>query len=142
MTDYQITELEKDDYYRGFLRLLEQLTTVNVDDITYDQFLNQLDKIKSKVFVIRHDNQIIGTSSVFIEPKFIRKLSHVGHIEDVVVEKNYRGKGLGKMLLNHCLRYAKDQNCYKVILNCENKNIKFYEKCGFINKNVEMCQYL
>ena len=37
------------------------------------------------------------------------------------------------------MAYAND--CYKVILDCEDHNQKFYEKCGFHRKGVEMACY-
>jgi glucosamine-phosphate N-acetyltransferase len=144
MSDCEITELESEDYYRGFLQLLEQLTTVNADQITYNDFCKQLYKMKSEVFIIKNEDKtkVIGTASVLIENKFIHKLSSVAHIEDVVVDLKYRGKGLGNLLIEHCIEHAKSEGCYKTILNCGNKNIKFYEKCGFKAKNVEMSLYL
>lgn len=32
--------------------------------------------------------------------------------------------------------------CYKIILDCSQKNIPFYEKCGFSHKEYEMVLYL
>ncbi len=139
---YKITPLSKEDYYNGFLQLLEQLTVVNPTEISYDDFSKHFDNLKSNVFVIKDENKIIGTATVLIEHKFIHKLSSVGHIEDVVVDLRYRKCGLGKMIINHCIKYAKERNCYKIILNCANHNIEFYEKCGFTSKNVEMSMYL
>lgn len=138
-----IRELREQDYYKGFLNLLEQLTMVDADNITYDDFIKHLAIIKSKVFVMEDgEGKIIGTMALLIEEKFIHKLSSVGHIEDVVVDDEYRGKGLGKMLIDYGIKYAKDNGCYKIILNCADKNITFYEKCGFKSKNVEMSLYL
>jgi glucosamine-phosphate N-acetyltransferase len=138
-----IRELREQDYYKGFMKLLEQLTTVDSDNITYDDFVRHLEKIKSKVFVMENDDgKIIGTIALLIEEKFIHKLSSVCHIEDVVVDDEYRGKGLGKILIDYGINYAKDNGCYKIILNCADKNIKFYEKCGFNHKNVEMSLYV
>jgi glucosamine-phosphate N-acetyltransferase len=139
---YTIRPLQQDDYHCGFLQLLEQLTTVHASDITYEDFIEQFNKMKSNVFVIKDDNKIIATGSIFIEEKFIHKLSSVGHIEDVVVDVNYRSKGLGKMIIDHCIKFGKDGGCYKIILDCAQKNIQFYEKCGFENKNVQMSIYL
>ena len=145
MAEYAIVKLEKDDYYNGFLQLLEQLTTVNANEISYDNFCDHYDKLKSNVFVIKENNKInnkiIGTASILIEEKFIHKLASVGHIEDVVVDINYRKKGLGTLLINHCIKYANDNNCYKVLLNCSEKNMEFYKRCGFDNKNIEMSMY-
>lgn len=143
MNNYKISELHYNDYYNGFLQLLEQLTVVNANEISYEAFKEHMNTMKSKVFIIRNEtNKVIATAAIFIEHKFIHKLSSVGHIEDVVVDLNYRGLGLGKMLVDYCVEYAKNNNCYKVILNCSNENVGFYEKCDFINKNVEMSLYI
>jgi len=143
MAEYTIVPLQETDYHNGFLQLLEQLTTVNSDSITYHDFVEQFNKMKSKIFVIKDDtNKVIATASIFIEEKFIHKLSSVGHIEDVVVDPNYRQKGLGKKMIDYCVVYAKANNCYKIILDCATKNIQFYEKCGFENNNVQMSIYV
>ena len=138
----EIRELIKEDYHCGFLQLLEQLTTVDAANITFQDFCQQSDNVTSKVFVIKIDNRIMGTAAVFIEHKFIHHLSSVAHIEDVVVDQNYRGVGLGKLLMNRCVEYAKTQNVYKIILDCDEKNVAFYEKCGFSCKNVQMSVYV
>lgn len=140
---HKIDKLNKEDYYKSFLQLLEQLTTVEANEISYNDFCKRFDEMNSQVFVIRNlsQNKIIATSSVLIEKKFIHKLSSVGHIEDVVVDKEYRNNGLGKLLIDYCIKYAIDIGCYKVILNCSEDNLKFYKKCGFKQKNVEMSYY-
>jgi len=46
-----------------------------------------------------------------------------GYINDVVVEKEYRKKGIGKSLINILLKYAKKKKCFKIIL--ESKKKKF-----------------
>ena len=33
------------------------------------------------------------------------------------------------------------KNCYKVILDCAEHNIAFYEKCDFKRKEVQMVKY-
>jgi GNAT superfamily N-acetyltransferase len=53
------------------------------------------------------------------------------YIEDVVVEKKYRKKGIGKSLLNVLLKYAKKKGCYKISLESKKKNINFYRSCGY-----------
>lgn len=35
----------------------------------------------------------------------------------------------------------KNLGCYKVILDCGSHNIKFYEACGYTQKEVQMVQY-
>lgn len=140
---YCIDKLSKSDYSCGFLELLEQLTVVNASDITYEQFCEQFDSVNSEVYVIRdmNENKIIASGSILIEKKFIHKLSSVGHIEDIVVDKEFRSMGLGNQLVNYLSNVAKERGCYKVILNCSDKNVKFYNKCGFVIKEFEMAKY-
>jgi glucosamine-phosphate N-acetyltransferase len=76
-------------------------------------------------------SKIIGTASVLIEHKMLHYGSKVGHIEDVVVANRTRVKGIGRTLVEKCVEFCKTNNCYKVILNCSNENIPFYENCGF-----------
>ena len=77
------------------------------------------------------EDNIIGTASIFIEFKFLHGGSRVGHIEDVAVMSTARGKGIGALLINHLVEIAKNEKCYKVILDCSPENIPFYIKCGF-----------
>jgi len=36
---------------------------------------------------------------------------------------------------------AKAAGCYKVILDCSESNVAFYEKCGLTRKEVQMVRY-
>jgi glucosamine-phosphate N-acetyltransferase len=56
----------------------------------------------------------------------------------VVVLNEYRGLNLGKIIIEDLLRISKEENCYKVILDCSEKNIQFYEKCGFYKTEIQM----
>jgi glucosamine-phosphate N-acetyltransferase len=42
-------------------------------------------------------SRIVGSGTVFMERKFIHECSNCGHIEDIVVHDEMRGKGLGKL---------------------------------------------
>jgi glucosamine-phosphate N-acetyltransferase len=84
---------------------------------------------------------IIATGSVFIEKKFLRGCGSVAHIEDVVVDKTTRGARLGQHIINYLVEHAKAAGCYKVILDCTPELRVFYEKCGFVEKNVQMALY-
>ena len=84
--------------------------------------------------------KIVGTASILIEQKFIHNGSCVGHIEDVVVHKNYEGKGIGSLLIKKCIEIAKEYKCYKIILDCNSSKTGFYEKFGF--KSNSLCMRL
>lgn len=84
---------------------------------------------------------MIGCGSLILEKKFIRSLGVAGHIEDIVVQEGYRGKNLGLRLIEVLKLLASDSKCYKVILDCSDKNVAFYSKCGFEKKGVQMAFY-
>jgi glucosamine-phosphate N-acetyltransferase len=142
--DITIDELNSTDNPREYLSLLKQLTVLDIEVITTEEYQSRLAVIQSnpyhKIFVAR-EKTIIGSITVLIEPKFIRNISLVAHIEDVVVNSEFRQYGLGKRLVNHAIEYARSQGCYKVILDCSEQNVGFYTKCGFVVKEKQMALY-
>ena len=77
------------------------------------------------------DGKIVGSTTLFIELKFIHELGKVGHIEDVVTDKNFQGRGIGKKIILSLLDEAEKKGCYKTILDCDDDVIPFYEKINF-----------
>lgn len=141
---YNIRKLEYNDYNKGFLDLVN-IFTRNPEKKTYEQFCVILDKITSQgssIFVIEVDNIIVSSIKCMIEQKLHNNFKCVLHIEDLVTHPNYRKKGYASKLLDYALNYAKEFNCYKIILcsNPENKN--FYINYGFIEKGTEFSKYL
>ena len=129
------------DDYIIYKNLLKQLTIVN--NFSKEEFCKYLNETRyKKTFMMIVDNKIVGTGSVIIEKKISRNFKSVGHIEDIVIDFNYRGNGYGKELISYLKNYCEKNNCYKVILNCDTKNKIFYEKNGFISKNLEMSFYI
>lgn len=91
-------------------------------------------------------------------------------MEDLVVDRSLRSKGVGKGIVGQLLAYAKGCGCYKVIVDCSEENVGetrvlqactrwpllpapcltkvfapaqgFYEKCGFQRKEKCMVAYL
>jgi len=141
-----IEELSDTDDYYQYCALLEQLTTINPSNITRESFLNNLSMIKSnpyhKILVAKLNEKIIGTITVLIEPKFIHDISKIAHIEDVVVDQNHRNYGVGALLIRKAIDVSKYFGCYKIILDCSEKNIGFYNKFGFVKKEAQMALYL
>lgn len=54
-----------------------------------------------------------------------------GEISILILNSNYRGKGIGKKMLSQVFEYAKNNNMRNIqILTDESCNFKFYEACG------------
>lgn len=65
----------------------------------------------------------------------------VGHIEEIAIDKQHQGKGLGLQMLHALDAIATNLGCYKNILNCGPQNEPFYVKCGYHNSGIEMSRY-
>lgn len=85
-------------------------------------------------FVIEIDNVLVCSCNLTIIPNLTRGGKSIGLIENVVTHLDYRNKGLGKLIMNTAVEFAKKQNCYKVMLLSDSKRTeahKFYESLGF-----------
>eukprot|EP00933_Yihiella_yeosuensis_P051478 TRINITY_DN49420_c0_g1_i1.p1 TRINITY_DN49420_c0_g1~~TRINITY_DN49420_c0_g1_i1.p1 ORF type:complete len:197 (+),score=30.39 TRINITY_DN49420_c0_g1_i1:81-671(+) len=140
---YQIRLVARNDFQKGIKQTLSQLTAAG--NLTESRFLevfqhrNRLENIY-RCFVIEHleSQRIVGSATLMVEAKFLRGGSLVGHVEDVVVDSNHRGKGLAKHLMTKLAEEAKRLGCYKVILDCKKENVPLYEKCGYHVNETQM----
>ena len=48
---------------------------------------------------------------------------------------------MGLRIINCLTALAWPNNCYKVILDCAEHNVKFYQKCGYEYKGAQMAKY-
>ena len=133
MPEIIIREVEEDDLKNGFLESLDFLKKAsNIDKNKAKEILKKIKQNPNHIIhVAVDDNKIVGSTTLFIEQKFIHDGGLVGHIEDVVVRKDYEGKGIGIKLVTSMLERAKEKKCYKTILDCKDSLKPFYEKMGF-----------
>ena len=133
MSSIKIRKLQKKDLYNGFLTSLDSLRKSShlkpkKANTIFDKISKNSDHI---IYVAVDDGKVIGATTLLIEQKFIHDGGKVGHIEDVVVRKDYQGRGIGKKIVNALLEYAEKKGCYKTILDCTDDLIPFYENLGF-----------
>jgi glucosamine-phosphate N-acetyltransferase len=94
------------------------------------------------VVILDENERVATTGTLLLERKFLRAAAIAGHIEDIAVRPDQQGKGLGRLLIEALTGIAQRQGCYKVILDCEERNVPFYEKCAYERAGVEMKKYL
>jgi glucosamine-phosphate N-acetyltransferase len=137
----------KEKIITSYCKLIKQLSdTVNYD---IDKFLLNLKQINNYGIIyvaslnipISDEFIIVASGTCFLETKIIHNYKNVGHIEDIVVDANFRGKGIVHNILNHLKNYAVSNNCYKVILDCHPDLVKVYSKSNYIQKGVQMAIY-
>ena len=127
-----VRRLEKSDYHKNYLGLLNQLKPIEMFDFNkFSSIFDNISKNKNHViFVIEEDNIIVGTITVLMEEKFIYGGQKLGHIEDFVVDSKYRKCGYGSKLLEHSILFCKNNNCRKVGLCSRANAVDFYYKKG------------
>lgn len=80
------------------------------------------------IFYAKKGNEIIGTASL------IKKSDAVFELGKMAVAKTAQGLGIGKLLLEHCLKIAKQKQIKKLILYSNTmleSAIHLYRKYGF-----------
>lgn len=125
-----IRELQPGDFEQGFLESLAALTEVDLTPESARSVAAEL-PANLKTFVAVETGRIVGTITLLIERKFIHGGGRVGHIEDVAVHRDRQRHGIGTALVEHAIEAARQAGCYKVILDCFDPLVPFYERMGF-----------
>ena len=100
-----IRKLEKEDFQKGFLNSLDTLREAS--NISKEKALEIFNLIQSNpnhiIVVAEINDRIVGSTTLLIEPKFIHQGGFVGHIEDVVVSKEFQGNQIGEKIVKYAL---------------------------------------
>lgn len=133
MAEPIIRKLRIEDLQNGFLTSLDSLRKASdIDKTKAEEIFKKIDSNPDYTIAVAEiDGKIVGSTTLLIEQKFIHKGGLVGHIEDVVVDKNFQGQKIGEKIMKYLLEIAKNQGCYKTILDCTDDVKPFYEKLGF-----------
>ena len=125
---------------------LPELTDLLNDLFTQDiEFVPDLKKQKAgleaiinnpeigEILVLKGNGQILGMVSLLYSISTALD-GKVAILEDMIIHKNYRQKGLGKKLLGEAIRFSKERNCLRLTLLTDFNNdpaITFYQHFGF-----------
>ena len=103
---------------------------------TKEELMNKLNEENFHVYVGEISNKVVAYAMCVIElPKFTHTMKQVKtmYTDDIEVNPNYRGQGLGRELFEYLKEEAKRLNCYNITLNEWEGNDgarEFYEKLG------------
>lgn len=121
----------------SLLELYKQLNPLNevaINECTANNIWKEIEKHNIQYYIAKENGKIIGSCYICIIPNLSRGGKSIGFIENVITDKEYRRKGIGKNIIKKAIEYAKKQNCYKILLQSGNKRTeahKFYESIGF-----------
>lgn len=119
----------------SILALVRELAVFeNAEDqvtATIQDYKTSLKESKIYCKVAEIDEQIIGIALYYETFSTWRGLMY--YLEDFVVSEKYRGKGIGKLLMDAYLKEAKSAGAVLVkweVLDWNENAVKFYEKMG------------
>jgi streptothricin acetyltransferase len=106
---------------------IKQYGSEKIDPNTY---LANLDRI---VFFAYVDDQLAGQIRV------LKYWNNYAYIDDIAVNENYRGRGVGRALMERAIEWAKSKGFPGMMLETQNNNVagcRLYARCGF-----ELCGF-
>ena len=141
------------DLNKILIRRISKNDLQDVIDILQDISVYTPLKIKHKNIWIKYSKQknvfgyfffykkkLIGFGSLNFEMKLKKGL--MAYLEDIVVHREFRGKKIGKLIVDHLIEIAKKENFNKIKLDCKKEKILFYEKLGFKENGFSMIKSL
>ena len=139
----------------GILELLRQVGDVhhqirpdifrkNAQKYGASQVLAMLNSSRTPIFVAVEEGKVLGYG--FCQVKSYKDSPVVNDhtevfIDDLCVDENHRGQGIGTALYNTVCRYARQRRAHSVTLNVWQANasaLKFYESLGLKPRNIGM----
>ena len=140
MSKINFRPVKEEDINDVFI-LLNQLKKIDLENIDRKKAWNKFSSNTSSNSIVGiYNNKIVAYGSVVIENKIRGEVA--GHIEDIVVDTEVRGKMVGVSLIRELIEISRRKGCYRITLFCDKKLINFYSRNGFKVNNVVMKKYL
>lgn len=132
-----LNQLSPGKYSEGLMQIRFSKLQIN-PDYTLWVAIDEDEFFTHKETGIKTKGKVVGTAMLHLQHKFSHECGSAAHIEDVVVDEEYRKLNIGKKLIEIAINKAREENCYKVMLTCFEHNVPFYEKLGFEVHDVGM----
>jgi glucosamine-phosphate N-acetyltransferase len=128
-------------HFEAVVSLLQELSVFEPSPEIYEEiWTNFSSQSNSFPLVALSEGEVVGFAVLLVEGKV--RGGKMGHIEDVVSHPDFRGIGVGRLLISKLTEIASKIGCYKVALHCQEHNVGFYEKCGFNSNGSSMQKFL
>ncbi|OXB23201.1 GNAT family N-acetyltransferase [Flavobacterium tructae] len=129
----KIRKVEKQDLDFVYQAINELENEVLDFEVFKEIFEENISNPKNLYLIAENETEGLGFIS-FHTQNLLHHCGLVGEIQEFFIHQNYRGKGIGRQLINEILQYA-DRNNLKSIEVTTNKrrveNVFIYENLGF-----------
>ena len=113
----------------------------------FEKTIEEVKKCNGKILLYKENEKIVGLIVGLINndetEQYDFKVPKRGRITELVVDKEYRGKQIGKQLLNEMKKYLKSIGCEKILVAVFGYNegaIKLYKENGFHIRMIDMIE--
>ncbi|KYH32426.1 protease synthase and sporulation negative regulatory protein PAI 1 [Clostridium tepidiprofundi DSM 19306] len=133
MIDYDIVPLEKE--YINDVYEINRLSLKSAWSL--DSIEKELHNLFAKYVLIKHKNKIIGFAGIWI-------IVDEGHITNIAVHPEFRGIGLGNILMDELIKLCLRNNINAITLEVRKSNIvaqNLYKKFGFVEEGIRKKYY-
>ncbi len=102
-----------------------------------DSFISELSNKLADYIVMEENHQIVAYLGIWY-------IIDQGHITNIAVHPEHRGRGYAKELIDTIIQRAKERNCDSITLEVRKSNvpaIRLYESKGFISAGIRPKYY-
>lgn len=111
--------------------------------------LKDVESENGVIYIAEQDDEIIGVISGRISQHDDKKTGQTydpeGRVTQLFVKMPYRGKGIGRSLLDRIEQYFKDEGCESMWIMVFKPNecaYEFYQRHGFVDRDIDMIKTL
>lgn len=135
----QVTALNQELFYDGY----RFDNTLNVDWPKKNRkyYQEKIEGKKATTLIAKDDDQVVGYLIGSIKEEDWRKVKEIAELENMLVDKKYRGKGIGSQLIQEFIKWAKKMGMKraKVLASFDNKDaIGVYKKNSFFEHDITL----
>ena len=134
--DFILRVINKNDISQ-VIDMLQDISKFKPEESNYQKIWNNFccqNNVHSIVAVL--NDKIVGYGSMILETKITG--GKRGHVEDIVSHKDFRKKGVGRLIVNSLFNIARENGCYKIVLQCKEHNLNFYKKLNYSINGIAM----
>jgi ribosomal protein S18 acetylase RimI-like enzyme len=120
------------------IRSLTKQIGDNYKELTNQDMKDMLDSSTNHLIVARHGNQVVGMVTLLIyRIPYVKK----AYLDDLIVDAEFRGHGLGSKLLEKALEIAKEKDAAYIDFTSRPRRVAgntLYEKLGFKKRDTNV----
>jgi len=140
----RLAKLEDQNRCSELLEVLAKATSDPHEIFGFKTFKNLISNDRGSLVVAEENGTVLGMASISFNLA-LRYNGEYCQLEELVVDKEARGKNVGGLLIEETIKLAKKRGCKEYglyILESTKHNQGFYEKYGFVKVGEEMRQPL